>query len=370
MNIYHLIPSHRFDLEVLTAIELAIRQRDDGNYVEIVCRPNSEVFSHARELEFPVSTLNFNGISDLDSAVRLGRIIKRRRNCVIFAHTFRVAFTACMARSFAENYHVKIILMRHVVKRAKHSMIFRKLYRDIDCIVFPSTVARSRFMLSRPGVDPEKVKLIHWSVPTLNSSKFDLHKTYNIPQNRVIFVYSGDVERGNGVRSLLRAASQLDHDLYHLIIARNCTKKSYARALNEIIVSNAMEGNVTFAGISDNKAIINLAASADVGVIPAVGKLAWSPQALGYMSCGVPVIVANNGAQADYIDGSQTGLLVSENNPYSLAEAMQRIVSDTFMRESMSKKALESYNSLHSYDIFADRISKLCSELLNDSPKS
>ena len=83
MNIYHLVSNKVWGGGEQYVLDLACRQRDAGHYVEIVCRNEPEVIAPFRAKEFPISTLPLKGLTDLDSGVRLARMVKKRRNTVI-----------------------------------------------------------------------------------------------------------------------------------------------------------------------------------------------------------------------------------------------------------------------------------------------
>lgn len=362
MNIYHIISKKEADAEVRTVFDLARRQHEDGNYVEIVCRPGSEAYSMARALEFPVSTLPLSGIGDVDSSVRLGRMIKKRRNCIVMAHNFKMAFVACMARTLSENKGVRVILMRHVLKRAKLSLLFGSLYRDIDAIIFPSEYAKAKFLQSKPRVDNAKLFVTPWSVTPIQMPVEDLHKKFGLHQDKAIICYSGELKAGSGTRSLLRGLSQIDPATYHLVVAHPCTNKSYARELSRIIVSNSMTRNITFLGTDNEEKIRTIMANTDIGIVPAMGKQAWPRTALRYMQLGVPVIVADNGTTSEYT--GNCGITIGENNPYYISDALLQLISSPAKRRMMAAEALERYNSVFNYDNYADAINNICTDTL------
>jgi len=67
------------------------------------------------------------------------------------------------------------------------------------------------------------------------------------------------------------------------------------------------------------------------------------------MLCRRPVIGADSGGITDIIDENLTGLLVAEDNPEELAEAIRIYINDTVLKENFSEagyhKALENFSS-------------------------
>ncbi|MDE7443955.1 MAG: glycosyltransferase family 4 protein, partial [Muribaculaceae bacterium] len=89
-----------------------------------------------------------------------------------------------------------------------------------------------------------------------------------------------------------------------------------------------------------------------VGVIPSRVPEAFGLALVDYMSCGVPVISSNNGAQPEIVTAGNDGLLVSPDDPSALASALDRILGDPSMRDRMADAALATVASRFSYNRF------------------
>jgi glycosyltransferase involved in cell wall biosynthesis len=65
------------------------------------------------------------------------------------------------------------------------------------------------------------------------------------------------------------------------------------------------------------------------------------------MAAGLPVVAATGGSVADVIEHGVTGLLVPENDPVALADAVTRIMADAAARAEMTRAARRRIESRH-----------------------
>lgn len=69
------------------------------------------------------------------------------------------------------------------------------------------------------------------------------------------------------------------------------------------------------------------------------------------MSCGAPVVATSVGGNPEVVTQGVTGLLVPPNDPEKMASAVEKIITDSRLRDSMGKKAREM--AVNSYSINA-----------------
>ncbi len=363
MNIYHIISNNVWGGGEQYVFDLTSQLIKDGEYVEIISRDKPDITSRFRWLEVPISTLPLNGLSDWDSAVRMARVIKKRKNVIIHVHNFKSAFTACIARKISENPDVKIVLTRHLVKRGKRGILYNRLYKDIDKIIFVSKLAKDKFLSTNPRIDHTKLEVIHNSIlpgQNVDNYKFDLRQRFNIPTDKVLLMFHGRIVPEKGVDTLLKAVSQLDRRRFHLIIAGAGTPQ-YINELHNIVTSNSLDKNVTFIGYVDT--IHPLIAQSDIGVLPTTAQEAFGLANLEYMMHAKPQVCSNNGAQVEYLEDTVNGLLVPPSNPFSLAEAIQKLLDSPELRIQMGKNAEETFNSKMSYPHFYNKIQNIYKSL-------
>lgn len=358
MNIYHLLSNKVWGEPEYYVLDLACRQRADGNYVEIVTRRQKSIIHPFHSNEFPISTLPFNGVTDIDSAIRLGRMIKKRKNVVIHAHTLKDAITACYARKFSENRDVKVIVTRHIIEKGKSGMIYKTLYRDIDKLIFVSDDASERFLSGNPKIAKQKLEIAQPSVHVHRITKqADIHKEFSVPEDRTIFVCTGRISKDKNLETLISAASKLPRDKFFLLIIGD-GKESYVKQIEALIVSNQLVNNVKVLDFKTNYQDYMLGCDAGMVSTETCGL-----RALEYMMFGKPVITTNNTAHSNIIDNGVNGLLVNLKDIDGLAAAMDEIISNREKAKEMGEAGKKRFEDLHDYTIFYNKISAIYNSL-------
>ena len=171
INVFHIVSNKIWSGPEQYAYDLALRLRNDDNYyIEVVCKKSEAVFNKFRSLEIPVSILPLKGLTDLDSPVRFARLLKRGQN-IIHVHTFHDAFAAIWAKHIAENPNTRIVLTLHGVNRPRINYLSKKVYRDLDRIVFVSQRSYDEFVPRITRLDRKKCVIVRDSVLPARSEK-------------------------------------------------------------------------------------------------------------------------------------------------------------------------------------------------------
>lgn len=360
MNIYHIISNKEWGGREQYTLDLACRQREDGHYVEIVSKLAPDVIKPFKEKEFPVSTLPLKGFTDMDSAVRLSRMIAKRKQCVIHVHSFRIAFLAIVARTLSNNKSLKIVMTRHLVKRGKKRLVQQRIYKEINRIVFVSELAKNVFLSGHPKISLDRITVVHSSITKKSFDPIDLHREFNIPDNKLILMSHGKLEKGKGIDNLLRACAKLDKSLFHLIIL-GTGKRKYLKSLNEIVAENRLENNVSFAGHVRNPQ--QYVSACDIGVLPSEMPEALGLSNMEYMMYGKPLVSSNLGAQSEYIVENRDAILIDPTKPGELAETLDRVIKDKHLRDTLGENAKKQFDAHLNYDSFYNKITEVYDNL-------
>ncbi len=362
-NVFQLVSNKVWGGIEQYAYDLSSELKKNGNYVEIVCRKYEPTINHFRQLELPISILPLKGMTDFDSPVRFARLIKRNKN-IVHVHNFKDAATAILARHISENNRTRIVLTRHFVKKAKGGMIYRKLYKELDKIIFVSELAKDEFLISNPKIDPDKLVVIHDSVRKHDISNSDvpnLREKYNIDPSKVILMFHGRICKEKGFENLLKAISQLPKDSFHLFVIGEGEQR-YVSQQKAFIVANQLIANITFLGFQ--RYVQSFIRQCDVGVLPSVYREPFGLTNLEYMMWGKPHIASDNGAQKEYIINGQTGILVTPDDFHLLTDAISSLIKSRELRDKIGTAAQKYFEDNLSYRHFYEHIDSVYDEVL------
>ena len=139
-------------------------------------------------------------------------------------------------------------------------------------------------------------------------------------------------------------------------------ENSYERELKEKADDLGLAGRVIWTGLRDD--VPQLLRLCDVFVLPSVGE-PFGRVLVEAMAVGKPVIGTNSGGVPEVIVEGETGLMVSPEDPYALAEAVAELLSDPPRAQKMGAAGLERARQLFDSDRVAAEVQKVYRELLH-----
>jgi glycosyltransferase involved in cell wall biosynthesis len=340
--------------------DLSVKLLEDGNQVFFVYRRSEDIKNRIRIFNRYSRTLPLKNCFDFYSIVRIAGLIKKYDIELVHTHQFKDAVIVLFARIISRK-NVKIVLSRHLVKKAKTGFLYTCLYEQIDKIIFVSHFAMDRFLSSNPVIEADKMVVIHNSIiPSLSDeSTEDFRIKSGLNPEDVLLVFTGRISPEKGIDVLIRSLSELKNLNVFLLIAGK-GKENYIKKLRKLIISSGLEDKIYFTGFIKNlQSIIN---QSDIGIFPSVVEEAFGLSVVEYMQAGKPVITTNNGAQKEYISNFQNGLLIPPSNVTALSEAIRFLVESKEKRLEIGQKARQTVERKLAYSCFYDKINLVYNE--------
>ncbi|MGI6718857.1 MAG: glycosyltransferase family 4 protein [Bacteroidales bacterium] len=336
----------------------------ENNNVICVSRESAIISNKLSSLNVTHYILNLNGIYDIKSAYQLKDIIVRHNIEIIHIHNFKTSFTAIYAKKISGR-DVKIILTRHLVKKARNNHIYNNLYKSLDTIIFVSNLAKNEFLSTNSKIDKSKCKVLFNSVldeKLNNDNTFDtvnLKERFNIPSNNKIILYSGRLHQENGLEILLEAINKVENKNFMLILA-GTGNTDYVNKLQNIVKDNKLQDKVVFLGFQEN--IEPIIKQCSFGVTPTIVKEAFGLSNIEFMKCGKAVITTNNGAQPEYITNMVNGILINPNNSEELSKKISLLLTNEELSNEIGLKAQLFFNKNLKFDLFYSKLIKIYQE--------
>ena len=169
-------------------------------------------------------------------------------------------------------------------------------------------------------------------VPT-NEAKQEMRKRLELPRDRVIVNFAGQIIERKGVADLILAWAKLDDGTKakaELVVVGDdlAGQGAYRREMEKL----ARDRGVVARWVGFQKNVGDWLLASDVATVPSHVEPLGNAT-LEAMSYGLPVIGGDVGGIPEMIVAGETGLLVPPRSPEKLSAALSRLVNDSMERE-------------------------------------
>lgn len=158
--------------------------------------------------------------------------------------------------------------------------------------------------------------------------------------------YVGHISKARGISEILDAAeiireSYPDEVIFELVGPINQIENDW---LNSEIEKRGLDGLISTVGRVPHQQALNRMTSADVCLCLLSSNVqnydrTYPIKIFEYMAMGKPVVASNTYGIRNIIDHNQTGILVSNNNPQLVAEAIQKFIENPSFKQEIGDHA-------------------------------
>jgi glycosyltransferase involved in cell wall biosynthesis len=277
-----------------------------------------------------------NPITMLRNALRLARIVRKRRVDIVHARSRAPAWSAYIAARltgarFVTTFH-GIYNARAPLKRFYNSVMARG-----DAVIANSYFTREH-ILTNYNIEPERVIAIPRGA---DLEKFDparvapadvadLRRRWGVAADdaRSVIIAPARLTRWKGQLVLIEAAKIIESrrpGAVKIIIAGDAQgRASYVRDMETAIASAELRETVAIVGHVDNMPAAF--AASDIAVFPVTEAEAFGRGAVEAQAMGVPAVASNLGGFSETIVDGETGLLAPPGVAIALAGALERLI--------------------------------------------
>lgn len=371
----------------LGGVELEARQqalllRDRGHEVTVLTSrlPGDRSY----ELDEGIAVHRVRALNTLETRLRLPyplflpRVFSLARRLVadsdvVIGHTHTFLSSVAVARA-AEQLGVPFVLIQNnpyidypfplsLVQRAADAVLGKftvdRATRLVAISEFTADYVR-RLAPGRPvevmylGVDTERFS------PVTSEQRRAIRERLGIDPQAFVALTVRRLFFRNGVDTLLDAAMLLrGRDELQIVIGG----AGPDRAEMEARIAEHRLDRVTLAGFIAEDDLGDYHRAADVFVLPSRTAEGFGLVLLEAAACGVPSIATRSGAPPELIDDGESGLLVPVDSPTELAAAIERLLDDRSLTESMGAAALERHGD-QTWDRSVDQLETILEEVV------
>lgn len=237
---------------------------------------------------------------------------------------------------FVLTYHGDVVRQSAVMKL--YRPLFKKfLYRVDQVIATSPNYVRSSAVLK--NVPSSKLRTIPFGVDLDLFQRPNHNEVKALKQkfgNRIV-TFVGKLRYYKGLHYLLTAAKEVEARF--LIIGEGPLRGR----LETVVQKLHLQDKIHFLGEVDNQILVNYLYASEVFVLPSIYRSeAFGISMLEAMACGLPVISTELGTGTSYVNQhGKTGLVVPPANAAELAQAINRLLDNSDLGNSMGQAGLQ-----------------------------
>lgn len=351
-----------------------LRYADRNKFETLVAIPRGSLLKPLLE-EAEVTVYEVDGMADCSYASQdvkaLQALIRQVKPDLVHTHG------ALSGRIAAKRCRVPVVYSRHsafpVPAKLKYppgrwvNKLLNEHYADHIIAVSPAT----RDNLTEGGISPKKITVVMNGVapvaPISDGEKAALRQSLGLGKDVFTFGILARIEDYKGHLYLVYAAKLLKDRGYSnfriLVAGTGAFEEEVTRAVTEM----GVEDVVQMLGFrSDAAALLNIL---DVQLNASYGTEATSMALLEGMSLGLPTIASDYGGNPFVITSGQNGLLFPSKDSAALADAMAELMDHPEEVAIMREKALETYQSRFTGEVFARNTEQIYENVLKGASK-
>lgn len=341
------------------ALDICRHYHGIGWDVSAITRDAKVVDAQFMAYGIPLRHALFGGYTDMGSIWQMARLFRTlpRGRAVIHVHRYRDAFTVLAARRLVNRTDIRLVSTRHTVAPGRDKPLFRRMCRNVDADIFVSQTALQAFVAPwndrHCPLPPDRVHVLY------NGLYLDDKPLMAEPQRGpVTAMCQGPIVAGKGFETVIDAlaALRLRGVKLRLRIA-GYGHPDYIDQMRRRALARGVMDQIDW--IIPAGDIYLLIGESHFGVQASSRREAFGLESLRYMACGRAQVCVPNGAQPEYLQDGVSAIFAPPNDSSKLADAMQRLIQDSDLRNSLAANARRSYERNLDWSRFISEMDKI-----------
>ncbi len=234
-------------------------------------------------------------------------------------------------------------IIRFVLKRADVVLaVSESLKEEILKTNIPNIEKNVRLNWNTVDINEFKIANNDSDHHSKNNSNYNFKNELNIPKDKPIILFVGNIIKRKNVATIIDAKKQLKSDCFLVVVGDGPLLNS----LKEKVKVENVE-DVIFTGARND--IVNVIQSSDLLILPSYSE-SFGLVLIEALACGKPVIGSNVGGIKEIIT-DDVGLLVEPTDFRGLANSIDLILSDKKLREKFQSNARDRAMDFSEVDI-------------------
>lgn len=303
-----------------------------GTQVSVACAPGGWLVRRLSDARVAVHPQSLPALSLPGVRGRLAALIRAQGVQLVHTHLAKGARWGNLA---ARDAAVPSVSTVH------NFMESPRWFRPAARLIAVSGAVRDNLVQS--GFPPGQVVVVHNGVDThefeldRSAAKRQVAEELGIPPDVALVGTVGKLRTWKGQHVLLAAAPLVlrTHPQVHFLLVGGGDAR-YKRRLRAFAREQSLQAQVHLLG--DREDVPRCTCAMDVAVVPSLSE-PFGMVVVEAMAAGTPVVASSVGGIVEIVEPEETGLLVRLDDPWALAEAVSRLLSEPGFAQALADRA-------------------------------
>ncbi len=287
----------------------------------------------------------------LEKVVRYNKMLPKKFRefpaDVVHAHDW---VTADGGRRIKEEFGVPLVVTIHSSIKGKKKLtgsfvkekavLERSLYSADRYIAVSRNLKRE--LVELYGLDARKIDVVYNGI--------EYEKFRRGPDGKYIF-FIGRIDQMKGVEFLVEAYSMIRKEIPHRLLLCGTGNKEYGRFIRDRITELGLDECVEIRGRLTESEVLKLYSEASIVALPSIYE-PFGITVLEGMASGKAVITTTRSGASEIVDNWKNAVVVRPGDPRDLADAMKKLLTESALREGISRNA-RALSKKYSWDMIA-----------------
>lgn len=313
--------------------------KENGDFCAVSIDKRATQITSKFSITDKILTLTFKPHLLFFNIIKLLHFIKENKITHICYHSGKVSLLCTLTAKIA---NIHCICFKHNIIPGKNDLYHKFILKNTSAVICVSNTVKNINIKNIDKALHSKFYTIHTGIP--------IPKMSNRNSNKIIRIgYAGRIVENKGIVTLLDSFTKLANPFIELVIAGD-SSTNYASTLK----NKYSQKNIHFIGLQSN--MEDFYRSIDIFVVPSIVPEAFSLSICESMANGLPVISTRSGSQEEIIKDKVNGLLINASSVDELTFALNTLIKDPQLRQTLGQKAYLTMKENFSFSQFYKKV--------------
>jgi glycosyltransferase involved in cell wall biosynthesis len=336
------------EIRILTEAAGMMRR---GHQVTLLCPAEAKIYEEAKlrgvsAVALPIGRKNLRGI------MAMRRWLKSHPADVINTHSSTDSWLVALA-SLGLGHAAPIARTRHISAPIPNNFTTRWLYQKATLHIATTGELLRQQLIEQNGYTSTQITSVPTGIDTEHFAPGDkaaAREKLGLPQDARIIGIVATLRSWKGHQYLLDAFAQLPDNALLAIVGDGPQRD----ALQARIAELGLNGRVIMAG--NQRDVLPWLHALDIFVLPSYANEGVPQSILQAMLCGLPIISTPIGSILEAVQHEQTGLIVEPRNSQQLHQAINRLLHDAELCQTLGAAARKRAQEKFGLDAMLDKM--------------